>query len=101
MERNPNDINPNWKRPSDWKYKADWDSPNWKRWRHEANIRTQKLLEIYGFSLCPKCNTQHTALTFMCRECSFKVTVSEDEMVPSDTYKLEVKNENDRCNNTN
>jgi hypothetical protein len=90
MERDPNDVNPNWERPSDWKYKADWDSPNWKRWRHETSIKIQKMLEKYGFALCPSCGAQHTALTFMCRKCSYKVVVPKDEMIPSEAYRLEV-----------
>ncbi len=78
IERDPNDINPNWKRPSDWKYKADWDSPNWKKWRHESGVKRQLGLEMCGFSLCPKCNTQHTALTFSCRNCNHKAEISEE-----------------------
>ena len=100
MERDPNDINPNWKRPSDWKYKADWDSPNWKKWRTEDNKRIGKLLEKYGFSLCPNCNTQHTALTFMCRNCSYKISVPKDDPLCKTTIKLEVI-KNDGSNNSN
>lgn len=68
-ERDPGDINPDWERPSDWKYKADWDSPNWKKQINRAFEIGRLRRHKWGFITCPACKAIHTTYTLMCREC--------------------------------
>jgi hypothetical protein len=79
MEREPDDINPNWKRPANWSWPEDWGSPNWNKRMKKVNKDIAEKRRKYGFKKCPKCGTEHTALTLSCRECMYQPT-SEDVM---------------------
>jgi hypothetical protein len=80
MVRNPDDINPNWKRPANWKYKEDWGSPNWEKRMEETFKNINEKRRKYGFKICPKCGTEHTNLTLTCRECMYQPTMEQDVM---------------------
>ena len=67
-------INPDWVRPSDWKYEEDWNSPAWKAKIAESDRKTREKRKKYGFMCCPKCKTRHTNKTLSCRECEYKVS---------------------------
>lgn len=71
-------INPGWKRPSDWKYEEDWNSPAWRARMAEVNRELREKRNKYGFVKCPSCKTIHTAYTLMCRNCDYKVKVNEN-----------------------
>jgi predicted RNA-binding Zn-ribbon protein involved in translation (DUF1610 family) len=64
--------NPGWVRPADWMYEEDWGSPAWKERMAKNNAEAQGNREKYGFDICPKCGTEHTARTITCRECGHK-----------------------------
>lgn len=72
QKRDPDDVNPGWERPSDWKFKSDWDSPNWRRQMDENFARIARKRAKFGFSVCPECGTRHTTKTITCRECEYK-----------------------------
>lgn len=69
--------NPGWKRPEDWKYEEDWNSPAWRERLAEVEKGIGRRLEKFGFEKCPKCETQHTAKTVFCRNCSYKPEMDE------------------------
>jgi len=64
--------NPGWKRPADWPYEEDWDSPAWKERLRASHEKAMKLREKYGFICCPACNVGHTNKTICCRNCGHK-----------------------------
>lgn len=68
----PDKQNPGWKRPADWPFEEDWDSPAWQQRMRQVRDQTAKKREEYGFSQCPKCGTQHTGRTLSCRNCSYR-----------------------------
>lgn len=68
-------INPEWKRPNDWPYEEDWNSPAWKAIMKEAENRSRAKREKFGFVWCPECKAGHTNKTICCRECNYKVEI--------------------------
>jgi hypothetical protein len=78
-ERDPDLVNPNWKRPDDWPFEEDHGSPKWdrriKRTYRKADIGRQK----WGFQTCPECGVMHTALTITCRGCGYQVPITEEQ----------------------
>lgn len=74
-ERDPDLVNPDWKRPADWKGAADWNSPAWKRMMDESYRKIAVAREQFGFVKCPKCGCAHTGKTMTCRECEFRIDI--------------------------
>jgi len=77
---NPDDRNPGWARPKD--FRADWpdfDSVNWKKMVAEMMAQQTQRCRDYGFITCPTCGTAHTAKTVACRNCNYRVIVSEEK----------------------
>lgn len=72
MERNKELVNPDWKRPDDWPYEEDWDSPAWEARMKKLEEKIKIRRENYGFITCPKCGTDHTGKTLTCRNCEFR-----------------------------
>ena len=78
MERNPDDINPNWTRSDDWPFPEDFLSVNWKKRVAESDRRVREYREKYGFIYCPICGTGHTCKTVFCRGCEYKVPFTKE-----------------------
>lgn len=70
--RDPDIVNPGWKRHDDWQYEEDWNSPRWRRKIAKIDKQIGQNRKDYGFIECPKCATIHTGLTLSCRECEYK-----------------------------
>lgn len=77
--RNPDLVNPGWKRRPDWPYPEDFDSPAWKRRMAVIDADTRERRRLYGFFECPKCGTIHTAKTLSCRGCEHKAPQPQKE----------------------
>jgi hypothetical protein len=63
--------NPGWKRPADWKYEEDWNSPAWNERMKKVREELAAKREAYGFDVCPACETEHTTKTLVCRNCGY------------------------------
>jgi hypothetical protein len=88
MERDSQLVNPNWKRPDDWPYEADFDSSAWKRRMREIQNEVQLRREKFGFVTCPQCETGHTGKTLSCRGCEYKAN-SESMVFGTPLKKIE------------
>ena len=69
--------NPGWKRPADWPYEEDWDSPAWRERMRKRMAEIAEQREREGFIDCPRCKTQHTGKTLVCRVCGFRASEKE------------------------
>lgn len=64
--------NPGWKRPPDWPYEEDWDSPAWRERMRKSVAKIAALRERFGFTQCPRCGVEHTTKTLVCRGCNHR-----------------------------
>ncbi len=71
MTTDPDKVNPNWVRPSDWNFEEDWNSPAWRRRMESMEKKAREKRDKHGFLVCPNCNTGHTNKTLCCRECKY------------------------------
>jgi len=70
MTDDPN-RNPGWVRPADWTFPEDWNSPAWKERMAATYKERAEKRRAFGFTTCPQCGQEHTALTLTCRNCEF------------------------------
>lgn len=69
--------NPDWKRPADWPYDEDFGSKVWNGKMKALDAKLRERNKRIGFTHCPKCGSDHTNFTVVCRNCSYKVKSEE------------------------
>ena len=65
-------VNPRWRRPKNWPYEEDWNSPAWQARMNKRMDVIKMMRQMYGFVDCPECGNQHTGKTCTCRNCGHK-----------------------------
>lgn len=88
-ERDPDLVNLDWKRPDDWPFEEDHDSPRWRRRLARGQRKCQIGREKWGFHTCPECDVMHTGMTLVCRGCGYTVKLTDEQRMEAEQLVVE------------